>query len=433
MAQDILGGGKAWFSWALSVSFVVVVFALQTGYAITNPYVAKSLSLTLTQVGLVGSIYTWVFAVSQFASGSILDKFGTRALPIACALVALGALMFANAVNFQMVLVAQVITAVGASFGFIGAGFVGGLWFTPIKYGFMFAMVQLVASTSALFNQQSLNFLIEQTSWNTLINGIALSALLIAVLLFFFVHDPVQVTEARKKTMAWRGMRVFLHDIIESLSQVAAVKNSWINALIGGATFGSMLGLGVLWGPRFLIAMGLSQGDANIATSMSWFGLALGAPAFAWLADKMKSRRKPMFFACLFQFFVIVILIASSTLDFTTAAFMFFLWGFMAGGSMISFSVAADLVKPYLIGTSAALVNGIQFIVGGILMAIPSRVLAGDGLIARIAHEILGQPKETLSDFKWALGVYPLAILLALILFLFLDETYPKADKDLVS
>ena len=107
-----------------------------------------------------------------------------------------------------------------------------------------------------------------------------------------------------------------------------------------------------------------------------------------------------------------------------TASVLFFIWGFMAGGSMLNFPIGAELVKPALIGTSAAVVNAVQFIVGGIIMAIPGRVLSGTGIIARFAHvEQVGDP--TLSDYQWAMSILPICLLAALLLFFFLRETYP--------
>ena len=90
-----LGGLQAWFNWLLGVAFVVFVFTFQTGYAITNINMTKDLSLTVAQVGFIGSIYTWAFAFAQFGSGSILDRLGFRwVLPIASAVVTLGGFVF---------------------------------------------------------------------------------------------------------------------------------------------------------------------------------------------------------------------------------------------------------------------------------------------------------------------------------------------------
>ncbi len=38
---------------------------------------------------------------------------------------------------------------------------------------------------------------------------------------------------------------------------------------------------------------------------------------------------------------------------------------------MLAFSTAADVVKPSQIGTSAAIVNGIMFLVGGVMISRP--------------------------------------------------------------
>ena len=383
---------------------------------------------SLHEVGFIGSIYTWVFAATQFASGSILDRLGAqRVLPIACGLVTLGALVFANANGPLMLVLAQVLLAIVASFGFIGAGFVGGQWFAPLKYGFMFSLVQLVGSLSAVAGQSVLNAFIANYRWNDIINGIAVLGLVVVVLMLIFLRDPASAKAARQ---GWTGLKAFADDLIRAINDVAAIKDSWINALIGGATFGTMLAIGVIWGPRLLVAGGMDLANANAVTSMSWFGLALGAPAFAWFSGKIRKRRLAMAIGCGLQLCVILFAMAQPGLSVELASSVFFLWGFMAGASMLPYAISAELVPVSLIGTSAAIVNAVQFIVGGIMMVIPGRVLSGTGLIARIAN-IEGSAAGSTSDYQWAIVIYPIVLVAALILHLFLVETYPNdvADK----
>lgn len=426
--QSELGGFKAWVNWIIGVSFVVLVFTLQTGYAITNSHVAKDLSLTIAQVGLIGTIYTWVFAITQLASGSILDRLGTRwVLPIACLVVSAGAFLFANSTGPEMLIAANMLAAVGASFGFIGAGFVGGQWFQPIKYGFMFSLVQFVASLSAIAGQRILGALITDVAWDQLINGLAFIGIAISVLMMLFLREPKR---SASHTHKWEGFKQFVDALLDSLGKVISIRDTWINALIGGATMGTMLGLGVVWGPRVLMAGGMEQGEAFTASSMAWAGLAFGAPAFAWFSSLMKSRVKPMAAGCGLQMVAIVIGIANTGMSHSEASILFFIFGFMAGGSMLPFTIGSELVPPSLIGTSAAVVNATQFIVGGIMMAVPGRVLEGTGLIARV-HEksmdsdlVLGM--NPVSDFQWALSIMPVTLGIALFLCLFLKETYPN-------
>ena len=423
-----LGGGMAWINWLLATAFVVFVFTFQTGYAVTNIGMKDDLGLTVAQVGIVGSIYTWAFAVAQFVSGSVLDRFGIRwVLPFACALVSAGGLVFANAGGPEALVVGQVMMALGAAFGFVGAGFTGGAWFGMVKYGIMFCWVQFVASLSAIVGQRVLGTLVTEFAWNELLNGMALIGVALTVVMFLVMRNP---KHADQQLIPWNGLKNFIDDVVKAINEVAAVRDSWVNALIGGATFGTMLALGVVWGPKFLIAAGMEQTDAFFTSSMMWAGLAFGAPVFGWVSDKMKSRKRPMFWGALLQLITIILIIAQPGMSAGEANVYFFIWGFMSGGSMLNFPIGAELVKPALTGTSAAIVNAVQFICGGIIMAIPGRVLSGTGFIARVA-EIEAEAPGTVarvSDYQWAMIINPIALALALVLFMFLRETYPKSQ-----
>jgi len=419
---------QAWLNWTLAVAFVVFVFTFQTGYAITNVDMTAKLSLTVVQVGIIGSIYTWAFAIAQFASGSILDRLGMRwVIPIACSVVTLGGFVFANATGTGMLIAGQMLMAIGGSFGFVGAGFVGGKWFGPAKYGLMFAWVQFVASFAALLGQNVLGDLAAMYSWDQLLNGLSFVGLVVTILLFVLMRSP----PTEEKAEPWQGVESFVKSLVEHINDVCAISDSWINALIGGATFGSMLALGVVWGPRFLVAGGMEQSEAFGVSAMMWLGLAIGAPIFAWVSDRMRKRRLPMAMGCFLQLLAILYIIANPGMSVQGASIAFFIWGFMAGGSMLNFPIGAELVKPSLVGTSAAVVNAVQFIVGGILMAIPGQVLSGSGPIARFAGITTEKAilNPTISDYQWAIAVIPLALCGALLLFIFLRETYPEQGE----
>jgi MFS family permease len=424
--QSKLGGGQAWINWLLATSFVVFVFTFQTGYAIASVGMKDDLNLSVAQIGLIGSIYTWAFAVAQFVSGSILDRFGIRwVLPIAAAFVSAGGLVFANATGPEVLVLGQILMALGASFGFVGAGFTGGSWFGMAKYGIMFCWVQFVASLSAIVGQRILGSMITDFPWHTLLNSMALGGLALTVVMFLVMRNPIGEEDS---LTPWNGLRNFLDDIMNAINEVAAVRDSWVNALIGGATFGTMLAMGVVWGPKYLMAGGLEQTEAFFTSSMMWAGLAFGAPVWGWLSDKMRSRKRPMFAGCLLQFTTIVLILLQPGMSAEEANVYFLVWGVAAGASMLNFPIGAELVKPSLIGTSAAVVNAVQFIVGGIIMAIPGRVLSGNGLIARVA-QMDGESAGTVSDYQWAMVINPLILGLALVLFLFLRETYPKESN----
>ena len=107
-ARVRLGGPEAWLIWVLATTFVVWLFAIQTGYAVVSPEIQKSAGLSLEQIGLAAYIYTWVFAVVQFFSGALLDRFGSRPLlAIAVGFVTVGAFLYAGTTDFAVLALAQ--------------------------------------------------------------------------------------------------------------------------------------------------------------------------------------------------------------------------------------------------------------------------------------------------------------------------------------
>ena len=86
---------------------------------------------------------------------------------------------------------------------------------------------------------------------------------------------------------------------------------------------------------------------------------------------------------------------------------------------MLAFSTAADVVKPSQIGTSAAIVNGIMFIVGRIMISRPG-VRIGVGIEAGIEPRSL----EIAQYASWPLLA---ALVVALALSFFMKETYPRS------
>jgi len=417
---------EAWLNWGLAVLFVILVFTFQTGYAITNHGVQADLRLSVTQIGLIGSIYTWAFALTQILSGSILDRLGIRwVLPAAAAVVSIGGLVFAHATNLQTLIAGQVLMATGGAFGFIGAGYAGGAWFGALKYGVMFSWVQFVSCLAAIAGQRTLGGLVETVSWTDLMAGMAWAGIVLSVVMCLMMKNP---GSNDRVGFHQSGFAEFLRSLYTALAEVLSIRDTWINAIIGGATFGSMLALGVVWGPKFLLAAGMTQADAIAVSSTMWAGLALGAPAFMWFSNFLRSRKSPVLIGCALQLMTIEAIVFLPEVSPVVAAALFFSWGFMAGASMLNFAVGADIVRESLTGTSAAIVNAVQFVTGGVVMVIPGWVLA---LLDanRSLEPVGGVLQRSLIHHQLALLIFPVVLLIALFLFPLYRETYPRASR----
>lgn len=367
-AEARQGGVRAWLIWSLAVTFVILLFNVQTGYAILNSRVADDLDLSLEQVGFVAACYTWVFAIAQLFSGALLDRVGARKVLLpAIALVTIGVFLFAFAESYEMILISQIVLAVGSCAGFVGAGYVGGVWFGMARFGFMFGLVQLVAALSSAFGQAGFDAALLHWDWREVMNGFGIFGVALLLLAMLFIRNPAPVESSTQ-----RGG--FVAGVLASIAEVLKKPQIWIVSLVGAITFGAVLALGVVWMPKLLVAHGLSESNANWSTACIWLGLAAGSPLIARWSDATRSRRQPIILTTLVQVALVAALVYMPMTPMLAMALCFG-FGFANAGHMLSFSAAADIVPPRLIGTSASIVNGSMFILGGVLMGLPGKFL----------------------------------------------------------
>jgi MFS family permease len=414
-SESRLGSGLAWWIWILAAAFVVYLFSFQTGYSIVNPGVQKDAGLSVSQVATIAAVYTWAFAICQFFGGALLDRLGARkVLPISIALVTLGIFVFANANSYGMLLLSQIIIAIGSCTGFVGAGYVGGQWFGMAKFSFMFGLVQVVAALTSAFSVNIFDALLNLTDWRKLFNVYGVLGIVLLVLGAIYIRNPTPVASDMDK-----GIGEFFASVIKGMVEVAKIAHVWIASIIGALQFGTMLALGIVWAPKLLMVHGISQSVASFGASMLWLGLAAGSATIPWWSDHIKGRKLPIILGGAIQLACLLALLYLPNLGATLAIILCFIFGFANAAHMLAFSTAADVVKPSQIGTSAAIVNGIMFIVGGILISRPG-VRIGLGLEAGIEPKSL----ELAQYASWPLLT---ALVIGFALSFFMKETYPRS------
>ena len=403
-----IGGPEAWLVWVLATTFVVWLFAIQTGYAVVSPDIQETANLTIAQIGLAASVYTWVFAIVQFFSGALLDRFGSRPLmAIAVAFVAGGAFLYAGTTNFGTLAAAQAILAIGSSFGFVGAGYLGGKWFDAAKYGLMFGLVQTFASLGSAVGQPLILAALAHLDWQQLLVAFGAFGVLLVLLFVFFVRNPAPAPLApgQSPSAAPRGNVIggILRDLGSSFANVRVV----LSSVLAGASFGAMLAVGTLWGPRIMEAHGAETDFATILTALAWLGLAVGAPIVNIVSDRWRSRKWPAFIGLLLQAIAVALVIYLPAEGKGAALVLMFAIGFFAGAHMLGFTIAGEAVPGSLIGSASAIVNGVCFIIGGLLTSVPSALLP---------------ETPTLADFQAALWLLPAVVVVGALAALVMPE-----------
>ena len=405
---------RAWATWGIAVLFVLYLFGFQTGYAVVNPSIQKDIGLTLTQLGAVAAAYTWSFAIFQLFGGALLDRLGARRVLLpAIAIFTAGVFFFASASSFTAIVAAQLVLALGACVGFVGAGYVGGQWFGMAKFSFMFGLVQCFASLFSAFNQNLMVAAVRALDWRELCAWIGAVGIVVFALAVAFLRDPASAAPSRVAQRISQLPR----ELALAILQIARIPHVWVAAGIGAFTFGALLAAGVVWAPKLMLARGLSPGTASFAASMLWLGLALGCIIVPWWSDAVARRKLPTASGIAIQLLALAALVHLPLGSDAVTMALWFVFGFGAAAHMLAFSAAADVVKVELIGTSAAIVNGTMFLVSGLLIARPGQ------LAERFAAQAAAAPQVA----ERAALPLELALVAALVLALLIRESHPRA------
>lgn len=368
-ANKRLGSPMAWMVWILATAFVIYLFNIQTMFADVQGDIQKELGLDLRHLTMIAGVYTWSFAIFQFFGGAFLDCFGSRRVMIpAFIFVTAGVLLYGVAQSYTVILLAQVLMALGACCGFVGAGYVGGVWFGMAAYGTMFGYVQTLSSVGSAVQQPIIESLLRHMTYNRLFVYLAIIGCVLVVLAFIFMRNPRPVPVKNNPFKV----------VGNNLLQIFRKPQMWIAAVWGGIVFGLNLALGVVWIPEIFANYGFA--DAGyIGTALLWVGLAAGSCFWPQWSNRIASRRIPSIIGILMMIAALIMVVFVSMPVWLLVVMMFII-GMGATAHMLAFSVGGDIAGGPLVGTSSAFLNGIMFIFGGILQNIPSAISsAGHG------------------------------------------------------
>ncbi|NSM56866.1 MFS transporter [Wolbachia endosymbiont of Atemnus politus] len=352
---------RAWFIWLIS-NLVVIFSNMQIIYAFISVDLEKELGLTIAQVALANSAYTWTFAISQFFSGAMFNIFSSKRIYFfSLSTMIFGFFVLINSDNFSHLILSQFLIAIGASFGFVGAAHISSICFSVAQFGLMFSLVQTISSLSALVIQILFSSLLaENIYWKNLIVCIILFGVSMFVFMFFYPSTPLKSKHTIKSSVK---------TVICSILTVLKFRDIWITSMVGAITFGTFLALNTLWVPRLLSSSELNAMESGIATAILWLGLAIGAPIADRISNLFRNRKHVISAFALLQGTSIIILLCSH-LTVHIIYFCMLMLGFFAGGHMLNFTVGSEIVKREYISTSSSIINGFMFIMSGIIVSI---------------------------------------------------------------
>jgi MFS family permease len=336
-----------------------------------------------------------VYAAMQIPVGVVLDRFGTRRLVAAGAVVmAAGQLLLGLSHTVPVAILARVLVGIGDAMTFISVLRLVGLWFAPRQAPVITQLTGILGQLGQVAAAYPLVTLLGHVGWTDSFAGAAGLGVLVAVAVLATLRDappgspgltttPIRLTDVRRNlTAAWSepGTRIGLwtHFVTQFSGTVFAL----------------------LWGYPFLVrGENVSPGTAGALLSLMVF-IAMGVgPVLGSLAGRWPRRRSALTFTIVGASALVWTLVLAwpGTAPRALIVALVVVLATNGPGSMLGFDYARTSNPAERLGSASGIVN-----VGGFVASLTTIFLVGLVLDLTTTG---GPASYTLSAFRLALSV----------------------------
>lgn len=408
---------------------VVLVAALFFFYEFIQMNVFNSISTSLmnafhidaAKLGDLSSFYFIANVVFLFIAGSLLDRCATRKVILtALGICIVGTALFSIAHSFALACFFRFLTGIGSAFCFLSVIRLASRWFPTRQMAMITGLVVTMAMIGGWVSQTPMEMLAQAVHWRTALQIDAAAGVFFFLLIFAVVKDfPENHAKAHLAEQA----------VIQEMGYFTTIRLAFFrvqNWCVGLYVFLMNLPVGLLgglWGVLYLTtAHGVNKLQASEISSMLFIGTLVGAPIVGWLSDKIQMRRPPMFIGAVISLALVLTVVYVPQLSYAMYIALFFLIGLCTSTQIIGYPLVSENSKRAITAMSVSVVNiSVQ---GGSGIFQPFFGYLLDKHMMMRAHIITTH--FVASDFVWAMWIFPIGFVLAMLIVFALPETHCK-------
>jgi sugar phosphate permease len=312
-------------------------------------------------LGSLAAMYYYVYTAMQVPAGVLADTLGARiGVALGCLVAGGGSMLFGLAPGIEVASLGRLLVGLGVSVVFVGLMRSNTQWFGERRYGAISGLTLSLGNIGSILAAGPLAVLLAAASWRTVFVAMGVFSLAIALLSALFVRSRPEdaglpsVREIEGKPPHPERDRHWLAD----LGGVFATAAIWPSFFVMFGVTGSLFAFAGLWGvPLMRDVFGLDRTGASLYTTAALAGFALGSLLMGWLSDHLGRRKPVMLGACAFSVLAWLALVLLPWGPGWTGLALYALLGVAAGGFVVGYAAAKEVVPPGVAGMAIALVN----------------------------------------------------------------------------
>ena len=346
-----------WTIYAVLVISYMMAFFHRMAPGVVAGDLMQAFQTSGAALGSLAAMYYYVYTAMQIPAGVLADTLGPRISAGIGSLVAgLGSILFGLAEDFATASTGRLLVGLGVSVVFVGLMRSNTVWFSASRYGLVSGLTLFLGNVGSILAAGPLAALLGWYSWRAVFVAAGLLSLLLAVLTFWLVRNrpeeagfpPVHAASGEQPRRHW----------LAELRTVMLNPTVWPGFWVNFGITGCLLAFAGLWGvPLMRDVHGLTRGEASLYTTAALAGFAVAALFAGALSDRI-GRRKPVILgagilSCLSWLGLILLPWSAGWSGFLLYAAL----GLSAGGFVVGYAAAKEVVAPANAGMAIALVN----------------------------------------------------------------------------
>jgi MFS family permease len=381
-------------------------------FDVINQPLRADFHLDAAALSWMSSTYLWADILFLLPAGIILDRYSTRlVILIAMSVCVISTMGFSMTHSFVLACFFHFLSGIGNAFCFLSCVVLISHWFPPSRQAFVIGSVVTMAFLGGMMAHTPFAHLNEYYGWRKSLFVDGIVGVLLLGWIYLIVQDKPGTFEKERAKIKLAVLASFLQSIGNRQNWLAGIYTCFLNLPI--------MVLCALWGASYLqVVHHLPEITATNIVSLIFIGSILGCPMSGWLSD-IQGRRKPLMIGGAMATLITVLpLFFDTALSQTTLGVLFFALGLFSSTQVISYPLIAESNSSENTGAATGFAS--VLIMGG---AGVGQVLFG-WLIQH--HAGFNVQNYTVADFQYAMWIFPLTAVAALIAVLLTRETYCK-------
>ncbi len=376
-------------------------------FDVINQALRQDFQIDAAQLSWLSSAYLWADILFLLPAGLLLDRFSTKKIIVSAMIICiLGTFGFALTHSFYLAFFYHFLSGIGNAFCFLSCVVLVSRWFVQKRQALVIGIIVTMAFLGGMVAHTPFAYLANNLGWRRalMIDGA------LGLVLLMWIGRVVQdaPTPSSRPTATSSG----------HFWQAWSNRQTWLAGIYTSCLNLPIMVLCALWGASYLqIVHHLSSLTASNVISMILFGSIIGCPLVGGLSDFHGQRKPIMIIGAICTLLTLFPLFFSANLSVAQLNVLFFSLGLFTSTQVISYPFIAESNPSARVGSATGLAS--LLIMGG---AGVGQVLFGYLMTYHAKHEHL----YTISDFQFAMWIFPITAVLALLAICLTKESYCK-------